>query len=67
VNALGGILEVHNLALAHAPRGALANTKYPHLAIATALGHYGAYLGCSDLQSDVYFFAGHQFLLGLDF
>jgi hypothetical protein len=67
VNALGGVFEIDNLALSDSARWTLSHAQNPHFPVAVALRHDSAYLGGSDFQSDVNFFAGHQFFLGLDF
>ena len=67
MNALGGIFEIDDFAFSDPARWTLSYSKNPHFAVAVAFRHNGAHLGGSDFQSDMYFFSGHQFLLGLDF
>jgi hypothetical protein len=67
VNALGGVFEIDNLAFSDSARWTLSHPQNPHFPVAVAFRHDSAYLGGSDFQSDVNFFAGHQFFLGLDF
>jgi hypothetical protein len=67
VNTLGGIFEIDYFAFPDSARRTLSYAQNPHFPVAVAFRHDGAHLGGSDFQSDMYFFAGHQFLLGLDF